>query len=276
MNFNSEEQSSFNLTQLDNPEENHVKTPIDNDVFEFSENQNTWGILTPKNKNSSDIKLVYRQRDGVRDCYIIGRGKKADIVCSTNTKVSYFHCKIYCDYSHPKTRIILEDMSTNGTFINDSLTRLSKGDRMELKSGDELYLTNPRERDPNCAFIFINMRDRMVNEKRLLPANYSEELNVGQSKFSSALEDKYILGDQIGSGMSGQVYHCLNRFTKEKYAVKVIETKKFSMNSGLTIDVLKEEANMMQQLNHVQINYLLTVFFLIKYIKTIFLLQLMF
>ena len=46
------------------------------------------------------------------------------------------------------------------------------------------------------------------------------------------IEDKYIIGDQIGSGMSGQVYFCVCKATREQYAVKIIDTRKFALSPG--------------------------------------------
>jgi serine/threonine protein kinase len=54
----------------------------------------------------------------------------------------------------------------------------------------------------------------------------------GRNSLQGHIEEKYIIGDQIGSGMSGQVYACINKVTSEHFAVKIIDTRKFSLNPG--------------------------------------------
>jgi serine/threonine protein kinase len=64
------------------------------------------------------------------------------------------------------------------------------------------------------------------------------------------VEDVYIVGDQIGSGMCGTVHLCIHRETGEHYAVKIIDTKKFTKTPGLSTKDLREEAEMMKRLDH--------------------------
>ena len=63
---------------------------------------------------------------------------------------------------------------------------------------------------------------------------------------------------QIGSGTCGQVYICMHKASGEQYAVKVIDTAKFQMLPGVSIQELKEEANLLKQLNHVSLIHLTT------------------
>lgn len=171
--------------------------------------EQAWGILRQHvNSELKETFLHYRLKDGKRDTYLLGRGKDCDIILE-NRRVSSAHCLVYCDYSSPRMRIFVEDCSANGTFINDSLTKLAKGERIELRSGDEIYLINPRvaAREQislqDFTFNFVNMRDRMSanREKAMAPiiAVSSSEAVVPH------IEDIYVIGDQIGSGMSGQV-----------------------------------------------------------------------
>ena len=103
---------------------------------------------------------------------------------------------------------------------------------MELKSGYEIFLKNPRNADPvalsRFAFTFINIRERLLAQSELGTINSS-----AITENVSHIEEKYIIGDQIGSGMSGQVYKCINRETKCQCAVKIIDTKKFALTPGM-------------------------------------------
>ena len=64
------------------------------------------------------------------------------------------------------------------------------------------------------------------------------------------IEDEYIIGDEIGSGMCGNVHECIHRSSGVHYAVKIIDTRKFTMSPGLSATELREEANMMLSLDH--------------------------
>lgn len=101
---------------------------------------------------------------------------------------------------------------------------------MELRSGYEIFLKNPRNADPallsNFSFTFINIRERLLAQREAGSAN-NKTIN-----FVSHIEEKYIIGDQIGSGMSGQVHKCINRETKQQCAVKIIDTRKFALTPG--------------------------------------------
>lgn len=105
---------------------------------------------------------------------------------------------------------------------------------MELRSGYEIFLKNPRNADPivlsRFAFTFINIRERMLAQSELGTAG-----SAVTSDHVSHIEEKYIIGDQIGSGMSGQVYKCINRETKCQCAVKIIDTKKFALTPGMYV-----------------------------------------
>jgi hypothetical protein len=242
-------------------------------------NNNTWGNLR-RTGDYADFSLTHRTKDGRRDTYNIGRSRSCDITVE-DKRVSSSHCLIYCDYTQVRLRVFIEDSSANGTFINDSLTRISKGERLELKSGDQIYLINPRNMhtsiDKMAEFTFVNIRERLVGQRVVAPAPTStviaqpeyqlqqqdamspsssiEKVGSGLSVVTSShIEEHYIIGDQIGSGMSGQVYFCLHRATNAQCAVKVIDTRKFVLTPGLSVADLMEEAAIIQRLDHVR-NY---------------------
>ena len=138
---------------------------------EIQPKTDAWGMLRRKGGTQEEHKLEHRTKDGKRDTYVIGRSTKADIVVE-DRRVSAAHCAVYCDYTEARLRVFVEDMSANGTFVNDSLIRLTRGQRLELKTGDEVFLINPRniEERPseNCAaFLYINLRERLFIERTI-------------------------------------------------------------------------------------------------------------
>ena len=215
-----------------------------------------WGLVRRKGGNQEEIMLEHRVKDGKRDTYVIGRSTKADIVVNDG-RVSAHHCAVYCDYSEARLRVFVEDMSANGTFVNDSLIRLTKGKRLELKTGDEIFLVNPRTlesrpggADNSAAFLYINLRERMFVERTIGSAPSSSSSSSSSSSAAGGgragtrsgtaaaasphFEDLYVIGDQLGSGMSGQVHLCMCRRTREHRAVKIIDTRKFALTPGRT------------------------------------------
>lgn len=236
---------------------------------------NTWGILRQHTSEGIvEVMLHYRMHEGRKDTYILGRSRNSDIPIP-DRRVSSTHCAVYCDYTEPRMRVFLEDCSANGTYVNDALTKLSRGHRMELRSGDEIYLVNPRTLDISdlhfhpSVFTFINMRDRILATREIaaapaatatrsfVNATATDANNAASSEIISPgepqIEDLYIIGDQIGSGMSGQVYLCVQRATGRRCAVKIIDTRKFSMTPGLAKEELLQEASLMQELKHVRV-----------------------
>lgn len=222
-----------------------------------SEESKLWGLLRRKGIDQ-EYKLIHRIKDGRKDVYSIGRQKQCDIVIS-DQRVSLIHCLIYCDYFDERLTMFVSDCSTNGTFVNNSLTRLSSGERTELKSGDEIFLMNPRyitTSEGLVSFIFVNMRERLFVPKvvDVAPLNQHllSELNSSDSAISNQrrIEDTYVIGNGIGSGMCGQVHVCTHKGTKRQYAVKIIDTKKFPKTPGLSASELRREAELMRNLNH--------------------------
>jgi pSer/pThr/pTyr-binding forkhead associated (FHA) protein len=258
---------------LDFANEENKNNKNNTERTEFPKN-NIWGMLRRKGGNQEEIELQYRLKDNRKDTYKIGRGSENDIII-LDKRVSSLHCLVYCDYDEFRMKIFLEDASANGTFINHSLNRLCKGARWELKSGDEIFLINPRNYDENAkiaAFTFVNMRERFIDTREIIvkpvvKTNINNLNNTNNSNTSSTtltttknstsliqrkhIEDYYIIGDQLGVGMCGQVFYCIHKETRAPFAVKVIDTRKFALTPGLSIDDLKEEAELMKQLKHV-------------------------
>lgn len=228
--------------------------------LEENPRSNVWGSLRRKGGDQEEFRLEHRTIDGKRDTYVIGRSKGADITVE-DKRVSSQHCKVYCDYAEARLRVFVEDSSVNGTFVNDSLTRLHKGKRLELKTGDQIYLINPRSVDlnngthDNCtSFLYVNLRDRLLVQRTIGSAleGHANDVSIASSASSNRhVEDFYVIGDQLGSGMCGQVHRCMNRITGEHCAVKIIDTRKFALTPGLSPSELREEAEMMRMLDHV-------------------------
>ena len=154
-------------TQLCSDSQPFTQTQYSADEIEdYSQQEsslNIWGILRLRGGGRDEHKLSYREVNGIKDSYTIGRNSTANDIVVNDKRVSNIHCRIFCDYNSARLKITIENKSQNGTFINDSLTRLDIGQSTELKSGDEIYLVNPRRalESETASFLFINMRVNM-------------------------------------------------------------------------------------------------------------------
>jgi len=65
------------------------------------------------------------------------------------------------------------------------------------------------------------------------------------------IEATYDIRDQLGSGTFATVKLCINKCTGEKYAVKIIDKKKFALNHGSSrSDALMDEVKILKALSH--------------------------
>lgn len=236
------------------------------------EESNIWGLLRQKG-HENEYKLFHRIKDGRKDVYTIGKQKVCDIIIN-DIRINPIHCLIYCDYLNEILTMFIMNNSFNGTYVNNSLTKLSNGERTELKSGDEIYLTDPNS-DNIISFTFINMRERLFVPKKVEIAPFSTTFQIDQSNqnidnipIERRIEDRYVIGDRIGHGMCGQVHICTDKSTMKQYAVKIIDTKKFSKTPGLSPSELRREAELMRNLKHpniiqIQVIYILFIYFFI-------------
>lgn len=237
----------------------------DDSSIELS-HQQYWGLLQCKandNLRSNNIiekqeYLEYRIKDGFKDTYCIGRDtNRCDIVVADN-RVSSIHCKIYCDYSDiSKVKIFIQDSSANGIYINNANYHY-KGQSIELKSGDVIYLVHPKN-SSNIAssnsslatqFTFINNIERLLDNRERRPNLSLQPVETRVNNFRRRVEDYYIIGDRLGSGVSGEVRICMNKVDGLKFAAKIIDFKKFLLTPGLSPEEIYKEAEMLRELDH--------------------------
>jgi serine/threonine-protein kinase Chk2 len=115
------------------------------------------------------------------------------------------------EQSDGNTVALIEDLSSNGTFVNDAIVGRNK--RRDLQEGDEISIVNL------VRFIFRYPRNRKT----------------------SAFHQQYTLGDQLGKGHFATVYLCVEKSTGQHYAVKVFTQRKGvderSKNEGLQQEI---------------------------------------
>lgn len=88
-----------------------------------------WAVLEAIGSGSVNVDLT-------ADKTSIGRKENNDVRVANN-KLSAQHCCIYREAAG----VFVEDLSSNGTYIND--TKMSKGAKLPLSNGDKLWLLHP-------------------------------------------------------------------------------------------------------------------------------------
>jgi serine/threonine protein kinase len=96
-----------------------------------------WGVLVSKLPGISNVDLYQNKT-------MLGRKAECDVTFS-DPRVSGTHCQVIRDAEESGKVgglvVFVEDLSANGTFIND--TKIGKGKRMLLRHGDSLSLALP-------------------------------------------------------------------------------------------------------------------------------------
>ena len=110
-----------------------------------------WGFLR-NNVTGHNIKL-YERQDGSPDSYSVGRGSACDVVIPAD-QVSSIHCWI----CREEESIYLHDVSSNGTYVNDSHARLPRGSKSILNHKDEIFLVESKHsKVPAAASFTFNL-----------------------------------------------------------------------------------------------------------------------
>ncbi|ODH47205.1 CAMK/RAD53 protein kinase [Paracoccidioides brasiliensis] len=133
--------------------------------------------------------------------------------------ISNRHALIYNEKKRGDSVAILEDLSSNGTFINEAIVGRNK--RRELEDGDEINLVD------DARFVFRYPKTRDANKFR----------------------QQYRILQQLGKGHFATVYLCVERSTGEKYAVKRFE-KRPGDSQRADNDGLQQEIAVLMSVNH--------------------------
>lgn len=115
---------------------------------------------------------------------------------------------------------VLEDLSTNGTFVNDAIVGRNKN--RELEDGDEVSILN------ETRFVFRYPRTRE----------------------SHGFRQQYRILRQLGKGHFATVYLCVEKSTGDKYAVKVFERRPGDSQKSQSDDALQQEIALLKGVNH--------------------------
>lgn len=133
--------------------------------------------------------------------------------------VSNRHCLFFPENSGGKTIAVLEDISGNGTFVNDAMVGRNK--RRELQDGDEIAILD------EARFVFRYPRNRESN----------------------GFKQQYTIQEQLGKGHFASVYLCVEKSTGTRYAVKKFE-KRSGPGERSKVEGLQQEIAVLMGVSH--------------------------
>ncbi|EGR50235.1 SMAD/FHA protein kinase [Trichoderma reesei QM6a] len=197
-----------------------VACPIPDDVEALSD-----GTVQSKSesKNSKPVKdeETYEKtkvKGVAAGGYLIGRHPECDVVVSEGV-VSNRHCLIFAENVGTDTVAVVEDVSSNGTYVNEAL--VGRNQRRELQDQDEIAVHG------KARFVF----------------------RYPQSRQTSAFSQQYTLLDKLGKGHFAEVYLCVEKSTGKRYAVKIFTQHPGKDNRSKT-EGLQQEIGVLMGVSH--------------------------
>ncbi|RKP37723.1 kinase-like domain-containing protein, partial [Dimargaris cristalligena] len=178
-----------------------------------SVSKDVWGVLLSLSSKYPTFQLTKRTaQTGQKGGYLLGRHRECDIRLD-HLQISNRHCQIYTVHTDGVEIVYIEDLSTNGTFVNG--VRLRRHDQRRLYNDDTIMMTlvSPAEA-PRARF-----------------------------------DCNYLLLHSLGAGSFADVHIAVNRLTGEQFAVKIINKKRFQLNPRV-IQTARLEFQILMSMKH--------------------------
>ncbi|KAJ6009807.1 hypothetical protein N7522_004823 [Penicillium canescens] len=208
------------------------------DEVEDEDAEGVWGYLLPLDEHGKG-PLVLKKRTQCRDDSSpakVKSGKRTSGARMPSRRVASWsavtpnrvldiptisnrHFLIFAENRKGDMVAMLEDLSSNGTFINDAI--VGRNQNRELEDGDEISILN------EARFVFRYPRTRETHGFR----------------------QQYRILQQLGKGHFATVYLCAERSTGTKYAVKVFE-RRASDSQKTQGEALQQEIAVLMGVNH--------------------------
>ncbi|KAL5379074.1 hypothetical protein DPSP01_008709 [Paraphaeosphaeria sporulosa] len=150
--------------------------------------------------------------------YLIGRHPECDRQLESPT-VSNRHCLLFPENKGGDAIAVLEDLSGNGTFVNDTIVGRNK--RRELQEGDEISILD----QARFVFRYPSYRD------------------------TNGFRQQYSLQEQLGKGHFASVYLCIEKNSGMRYAVKKFEKRTGPVDKS-KVDGLQQEIAVLMGVSH--------------------------
>lgn len=146
-----------------------------------------------------------------------------------NPTVSNRHCLVFKENKSGNSIAVLEDLSGNGTFVNEAYVGRNK--RRELHDGDEVAILD----ETRCVFRYP------------------------RSRRGNGFHQKYSIQEQLGKGHFATVYLAVEKCTGMKFAVKKFE-KTTGPGEKSKVEGLQQEIAVLMGVSHPNVLCLKTTF----------------
>lgn len=133
--------------------------------------------------------------------------------------VSNRHCLLFNENKDGTSVAVIEDLSSNGTFLNETV--IGRNKRRELKDQDEITILD------QARYVF----------------------RYPKAKSTSAFKQQYTLLEKLGKGHFAEVYLCVEKSTGTRYAVKVF-TKQPGVEDRSKTEGLQQEIAVLMGVSH--------------------------
>lgn len=231
--------------------------PALSDEVEDEVKEGVWGYLVPLDPKYGDKPLVFKRRSacplpdsiataangenqgsnhkhtplGAEEAYertkikgtasggyLIGRHPECDVVVNEGV-ISNRHCLMFTENKGTDTVAIVEDLSSNGTYINEAI--VGRNQRRELEDQDEIAVHG------KARFIF----------------------RYPQHRHTSAFLQQYTLLEKLGKGHFAEVYLCIEKSSGRRYAVKIF-SRPPGMDDRAKTEGLQQEIGVLMGVSH--------------------------
>lgn len=132
--------------------------------------------------------------------------------------ISNRHCLIFSEIKDGQSVAVIEDLSSNGTFVNEAIVGRNK--RRQLENADEISVLD------QARFVFYYPHNRDSN----------------------AFRQQYRILQQLGKGHFATVFLCVERSTGLQFAVKRFEKRPGDDKSRT--DGLQQEIGVLKSVSH--------------------------
>lgn len=133
--------------------------------------------------------------------------------------VSNRHCLIFTENKGGDTVAVVEDLSSNGTFVNEAV--IGRNKRRELQDQDEITVLD------KARFVFRYPKNRET----------------------SAFLQQYTLLEKLGKGHFAEVFLCVEKASGQRYAVKIF-TKQPGVEERSKTEGLQQEIAVLMGVSH--------------------------
>jgi serine/threonine-protein kinase Chk2 len=133
--------------------------------------------------------------------------------------VSNRHCLLFTENKGGDTIAVVEDLSSNGTFVNEAL--IGRNKRRELQDQDEITVMD------KARFVFRYPKNRET----------------------SAFLQQYTLLEKLGKGHFAEVFLCIEKASGQRYAVKIF-TKQPGVEERSKTEGLQQEIAVLMGVSH--------------------------